>query len=78
MNLHHRQVLEDPICEECAAGTKSAMHVLCECKKIREVWSFSKLCHLVKGQREFTNILWNIVLNPITDSGLLEIILMIA
>lgn len=57
MNLYYRQVLEDLICEERAAGTESVMHVLCECKKAREVWSFSKLCHMVEGQREFIDIL---------------------
>ena len=67
MNLYHRQVLEDPICEECVAGIESVMHALCECKKAREVWSISKLCHLVEGRREFTDILWNIVKNPIID-----------
>lgn len=78
MNLYYRQVLKDPICEECAGGTQSVIHVLCECKKAREVWSFSKLCHMVEGQRVFTDILLNIVMNPITDSGLLEVILTIA
>ena len=45
MNLFHRQVTDDLICEECGLEPETVLHVLCQCQKAKEVWTHCRLLH---------------------------------
>ncbi|XP_023903920.1 uncharacterized protein LOC112015722 [Quercus suber] len=36
MNLFHRQVTDDPICDECGLEPETVLYVLCQCLEARE------------------------------------------
>ena len=57
MNLFHRQVTDDPICDECGLEPETVLHVLCQCPKAKEVWTHCRLLHLIEGKGDFTEIL---------------------
>ena len=78
MNLFHRQVMDDPICEECGLEPETVLHVLCHCKKAKEVWNHCCLLHRIEGNGDFTDVLYSNGLKQDQDSHLVHLILMIA
>ncbi|KAL0006956.1 hypothetical protein SO802_008458 [Lithocarpus litseifolius] len=78
MNLFHRQVLEDPICDECGLEPKTVIHVLCQCSKAREVWNLCHLQHLIEGKGDFADMLWKCSVDLNKESNMLDMVLMIA
>lgn len=78
MNLFHRKVLEDPLCEVCGLEPKTVLHALCQCPKAKEVWNHCHLLSLTEGKGEFTDILWQCSMDLNKESNLLDFVLMIA
>ena len=78
MNLFHRQVTDDPICEECVLEPETVLHVLCQCLKAKEVWTHCRLLHRIEGKGDFTDVLCSNGMNQDQDSNLMHMILMIA
>ena len=42
-NLHHRHIIDSPVCEECHQGIEDAMHALWHYKAIKPIWVESEL-----------------------------------
>ncbi|XP_030964774.1 uncharacterized protein LOC115986052 [Quercus lobata] len=78
MNLFHRQVTDDPTCEECGLEPETVLHVLCQCPKAKEVWTHCHLLHRIEGKGDFTDVLCFNGMNQDQDSNLMHMILMIA
>ena len=38
VNLCHRQVIDDDMCEACGLGKETNGHIFCECVVARQVW----------------------------------------
>ena len=70
--------MDDPICEECGLEPETVLHVLCHCKKAKEVWNHCRLLHRIEGNGDFTDVLYSNGLKQDQDSHLVHLILMIA
>ena len=49
VNLCHRQVIDDDMCEACGLGKETNGHIFCECVVARQVWVQFGISFKVQG-----------------------------
>ena len=80
VNLCHRQVIDDDMCEACGLGKETSGHIFWECEAAHEVWVQSGIIFETQGVRynEFVNLVWYLIFIQHVGNDFLEMLFMIA
>ena len=63
VNLCHRQVIDDYMCEACGLGKETSGHIFWECEAAPEVWVQPSIFFKAQGVRynEFVDLVWYLI-----------------
>ena len=79
VNLCHRGILEEALCEACGLSEEISGHLFWDCKKARETWTIAALpidIHVVH-YREFVDFIWHLIFIQYVGKELLQLVVTI-
>ena len=80
VNLCHRGILEEALCEACGLSEETSGHLFWDCTKARETWTIAALpidIHAIH-YREFVDFIWHLIFIQHVGKELLELVVTIA
>ena len=80
VNLCHRGILKEALCEACVLSEETSGHLFWDCTKARETWTMVALTidiHTVH-YREFVDFIWHLIFNQHVGKELLGLVVTIA
>ena len=80
MNLCHRGILEEALCEACGLSKETSGHLFWDCTKAHETWTIAALPIDTPAvhYKEYVDFIWHLIFIQYVGNELLELVVTIA